>query len=161
MLVRQHFDRKSGEYLIRARFASSLGKKYICTFKQSWHFWKYQDLEVALKTISGQIWIVFTTCFHKQWRCIHSNYMDHNLWADINQNTRIQSSGFTSELQVVCLCSFPWVTQVYSSNVNFLGLLCPAYCLCFCDLLYFGFYFQEKMGRGFQASSDNPSLYND
>lgn len=35
MLIRQHFDRKSGEYLIIARFASSLGKKYICTFKQS------------------------------------------------------------------------------------------------------------------------------
>jgi len=35
MLVRQCFDRKSGEYLIIARFASSLGKKYNCTFKQS------------------------------------------------------------------------------------------------------------------------------
>lgn len=35
MLVRQHFDRKSGEYLIIASFAPSLGKKYICTFKQS------------------------------------------------------------------------------------------------------------------------------
>lgn len=28
-------------------------------------------------------------------------------------------------------------------------------------LLYFGFYFQEKMRRGLQESSDNPGLYSD
>lgn len=143
MLVRQDFDRKSGEYLIIASFAPSLGKRCISVLsnKVSWHFWKDQELKVALKTISDQIWIVFTICFHKQSHCLQSNCVGCNLWADINQSTRIQSSGFTSELQSAWLCCFPWAAQAYSSNTNFLRLLCPAYCLCFCTLFFFPFSF--------------------
>lgn len=143
MLVRQDFDRKSGEYLIIASFAPSLGKRCISVLsnKVSWHFWKDQELKVALKTISDQIWIVFTICFHKQSHCLQSNCVGCNLWADINQSTRIQSSGFTSELQSAWLCCFPWAAQAYSSNTNFLRLLCPAYCLCFCTLFFFSFFF--------------------
>lgn len=168
MLVRQHSDRKSGEYLIIARFASSLGKKYFCTFKVSWHFWKYQELKVALRTISDQIWIVFTTCFHKQSHCLQSNCVGRNLWADINQRTRIPSSAFPSEscklfVCVVFLGSLRFTAATWTSSVSSVLLTAFVSVIYFFvyDLLYFGFYFQEKMGRGLQASSDNPSIYND
>lgn len=35
------------------------------------------------------------------------------------------------------------------------------YSFYFSSMLYFGFYFQEKMRRGLQVSSDNPGLYNE
>lgn len=100
MLVRQHFDRKSGEYLIIARFASSLCKK---SFKQSkLTLLKIPGVESCLKNNFRADWIAFTTCFQKQSHCLQSNHVGRNLRADINQGTRIQSSGFTSELQAVC-----------------------------------------------------------
>lgn len=176
MLVRQHFDRKSGEYLIIASFAP--GKQYICTFKRSkLTLLKNQELKVALKTISDQIWIVFTTCFHKQSYCLQSKCVGCNLWADINQSIRIQSSGFTSELQAACLYFFPWplrltaATQTSSGSsvllTVFVSVLYPFFFFLFFSfsffvngLLYFGFYFQDNMRRGVQVSSDNPGLDN-
>lgn len=61
-LLRQRSDRKSGEYLIRLRFVSSLGKKYICTFKQS---------KVTLQKAPG-VEVYLKNNFRLDWNCIYS-----------------------------------------------------------------------------------------
>lgn len=61
-VLRQHFDRKSGEYLIIVRFASSLGEKSICTFKQS---------KVTLQKAPG-VEIYLKNNFRLDWDYIYS-----------------------------------------------------------------------------------------
>lgn len=60
------------------------------------------------------------------------------------------------QLQAVCLCCFPWVAQVCSSNANFSGfsvlltaLVSVIYFFVW-NLLYLAFIFKRKRGEGFK-----------